>query len=77
VAVSEEEMLDGMLELSAHEGVFACPEGGATVAALRQLQASGEVRRDERVVVFDTGSGLKYPEAWRAALERRTGEVRA
>jgi len=77
VAVSEEEMLDGMLELSAQEGVFACPEGGATVAALRQLQASGEVRRDERVVVFDTGSGLKYPEAWRAALARRTREVGA
>ena len=77
VAVSEEEMLDAMLELSIQEGCFACPEGGATVAALRQLLASGEVKRTDRVVIYDTGSGLKYPEAWRAALERRTSAVRA
>jgi len=72
VAVSEEEMLDGMLELAEREGCYACPEGGATVAALRRLLASGEVGREERVVVFDTGSGLQYPEAWRAALARGT-----
>jgi len=77
VAVSEEEMLDAMLELSAQEGCFACPEGGATVAALRQLLVSGELKRTDRVVIYDTGSGLKYPEAWRAALERRSGAVRA
>lgn len=71
VAVSEEEMLDAMADLAASEGVFACPEGGATVAALQQLRRSGEVRPDARVVVYDTGSGLKYPEAWRAALARR------
>jgi threonine synthase len=73
VAVSEEEMLDGMADLARDEGVFACPEGGATVAAWRQLRASGEIRARERVVLFDTGSGLKYPEAWRAALARRPG----
>ena len=77
VAVSEEDMLDAMLDLSATEGCFACPEGGATVAALRQLLTSGEVKRSERVVLYDTGSGLKYPEAWRAALERRAGVARA
>jgi threonine synthase len=71
VAVSEEEMLDAMLELSEQEGVFACPEGGATLAALRQLRTSGEIAADARVVIYDTGSGLKYPEAWRAALARR------
>ena len=75
VAVSEEEMLDGMLELAACEGVVACPEGGATVAALRRLLADGAVAPHERVVVFDTGSGLKYPEAWRAALARRRQEA--
>jgi threonine synthase len=73
VAVGEEPMLDGMLELAALEGCFACPEGGATVAALRQLRSSGEVGPRERVVICDTGSGLKYPEAWRAALARRPG----
>lgn len=77
VAVSEEEMLDAMVECSAHEGVFVCPEGGATWAALLQLLRSGEVSREERIVLYDTGSGLKYPEAWRAALARRTAAVRA
>jgi threonine synthase len=71
IAVAEEEMLDGMLDLAECEGCLACPEGGATLAALRQLLRSGEVRGDANVVIYDTGSGLKYPEAWRAALARR------
>ncbi len=71
VAVSEEDMLDAMTDLATAEGVYACPEGAATLAALRQLRRSGEVKASERVVVYDTGSGLKYPEAWRAALARR------
>jgi threonine synthase len=77
VAVGEEAMLDGMAELARSEGCYACPEGGATVAALRALLARGELARDARVVVFDTGSGLQYPEAWRAALARRAAEVGA
>src|SRR4029077_5680644 len=76
VAVSWEAMLDAMLELSSAEGLFACPEGGATLAALRQLITSGELRSEARVVIYDTGSGLKYPEAWRAALARRGAAVR-
>ena len=71
IAVSEADLLDGMLELAATEGCFACPEGGATLAALRRLRASGEVTGKERVVLFNTGSGLKYLEAWRLALARR------
>jgi threonine synthase len=71
VAVSEEDLMDGMLELAGTEGCFACPEGGATLAALRRLRASGEVKRGDRVILFNTGSGLKYPEAWRGALARR------
>jgi threonine synthase len=70
IAVAEEAMLDGMLEL-ATAGCFACPEGGATLAALRMMRASGGVRQTDRVVIYNTGSGLKYPEAWRAALARR------
>ena len=73
VAVAEEALLDGMLELAELEGCVACPEGGATLAALRQLLASGEVHRDERIVIYNTGSGVQYPEAWRAALRRRSG----
>jgi threonine synthase len=76
VAVGEEDLLDAMLELAELEGCVACPEGGATLAALRQLLASGEVTRDARVVIYNTGSGLQYPEAWRVALGRRSGGAR-
>ncbi len=74
VAVSEEEMLDGMLDLAAGAGCFVCPEGGATLAALRKMKAAGAIGAGARVVIYDTGSGLKYVEAWRAALARRAGE---
>ena len=71
VAVSEEEMLDGMADLAEAEGCLACPEGGATLAALRQLRASGEIAAESRVVVYNTGSGLSYVEAWRESRRRR------
>ena len=71
LAVSEDELLDGMTDLAEHEGCFACPEGGATLAALRRLKERGDVRAADRVVIYNTGSGLKYPEAWTAALARR------
>jgi threonine synthase len=60
VTVSEEEILNGVRQLGRYEGIFACPEGGAALAGLRQLVAQGWVDREERVVVFNTGSGLKY-----------------
>lgn len=61
VAVSEQAMAAGQLDLARTEGVFAAPEGGATLAALRRLVDDGAVGADERVVLFNTGSGLKYP----------------
>jgi threonine synthase len=70
VAVSEAELLDGMSALATEEGLFACPEGGATLAALRGLRSSGEIGAEDRVVLFNTGSGLKYLEAWRLARAR-------
>ena len=77
VSVSEEEMLDGMNDLARDEGCFASPEGGATLAALRQLRASGEIGSKERVAIFNTGSGLTYIEAWRRALARRRDPMAA
>jgi len=71
--VSEEELLDGMSALARIEGCFACPEGGATLAALMKLRTSGEIGAKERVVIFNTGSGLKYLEAWRQAMTRSAG----
>jgi threonine synthase len=61
VAVSDDEMAKGQLDLARGEGVFACPEGGATLAAARKLVASGFIRPEDRLVLFNTGTGLKYP----------------
>jgi len=61
VAVSERELVEGARELAFLEGIYACPEGGATLAALKRLLFQGWVSRKERVVLFNTGSGLKYP----------------
>jgi threonine synthase len=69
VAVSDEELLDGVRLLARTEGLFACPEGGATVAGLRRLVEQGMVGEDERVVLFNTGSGFKYLEAFEVSLE--------
>lgn len=62
VAVSEEEIVAGVREASASEGLFLCPEGGACVAAARRLKASGHLTPDDSVVLFDTGSAFKYYE---------------
>ena len=44
------------------EGVFAAPEGAATYAGYKKLMESGFLKPEERVVLFNTGSGLKTPE---------------
>ena len=64
VMVSDEELVGGALELGHAEGVFPAPEAGALVAALKKLRASGWTREPETVVLFNTGTGLKYPEAF-------------
>jgi threonine synthase len=64
VAVSEAAMRDAWARMAAATGVFVAPEGAATLAALDDLLARGLVSRDERVVLFNTGTGLKYLEAW-------------
>jgi len=51
------------------EGIFAAPEGAATVIAARKLAASGWIKPDETVVLFNTGTGYKYSEAWQRALQ--------
>ena len=68
VAVSEAEILWGVKEIGQHEGLFVCPEGGAALAGLRRLVEQGWIDREERVVLFNTGSGLKYLDALPAEL---------
>jgi threonine synthase len=60
VAVSDEAILEHAQELCRMEGLFPAPESAATLAALDHLRSDGWVRPDERVVLFNTGDGLKY-----------------
>jgi threonine synthase len=61
IAVTDEELLAGARRLAREEGILAGPEAGAAVAALPELLERGIVDRDDRVVLFVTGHGLKYP----------------
>jgi len=64
IAVSDAEMIQACVDLASSEGIFAAPEGGSCVAALRKLLANGFLKADERMVIYNTGSGLKYLEVF-------------
>jgi len=66
VAVSDEELIAATREIGALEGIFCAPEGAACLPALRKLMESGEVNKHESVVLFNTGSGVKYMESFTA-----------
>lgn len=68
VAVDDAAILRAQKELAAREGCHVCPEGAATVAALPELRCDGVIGPKDRVVLLNTGTGLKYPE---------TGDYRA
>ena len=70
VAVGDDEMIDAGVELASDEGIFAAPEGGACVAAVRKLLATGFLKPEERMVIYNTGSGLKYLEAYSTRFPR-------
>src|SRR6266403_813492 len=69
LTVTDEEMLKAGRELASLEGIFPAPEGAATVIAARKLAASGWIQPHESVVLFNTGTGYKYTEAWQRALQ--------
>jgi len=73
IAVSDREIIAAALELASVEGILAAPEGAAAVAALLQLLAGGLLKRDERIVVVNTGSGLKYLESYATRFPRAPG----
>ena len=70
IAVSDAEMLDAGIQLASDEGIYAAPEGAACIAALEKLLASGFLKQGERIVLYNTGTGLKYPEAYATRLPR-------
>ncbi len=68
LTVTDDQMVESVRNMSAFEGIFPAPEGGATLSALELLLESGEVNRDERVVLLNTGSALKYLDVLGPAL---------
>jgi threonine synthase len=60
ITVDDEEMIRVTRDVGASEGLFVAPEGAACFAALKPLLDQGKIARDERIVIFNTGSGIKY-----------------
>src|SRR5439155_11907679 len=60
IAVNDEEMIRVAAEVASSEGLFVAPEGAACFAVLRSLLSAGKISPNERVVIFNTGSGIKY-----------------
>ncbi len=60
LAIAEEDIAPAAVDLARSTGIDACPEGGAAWAALARLRKEGRVTETDRVVVFNTGTGLKY-----------------
>jgi threonine synthase len=65
VAVSDGDILSALADLAQKEGTFVCPEGAALYAAAKALRAKGWIRGGDRVVLLNTGAGIKYPDALR------------
>ncbi|HSU85981.1 MAG TPA: threonine synthase [Chthoniobacterales bacterium] len=64
ITVDDETMIRTTREVGAAQGIFAAPEGAACFAALRTLVADERVAPEERIVIFNTGSGIKYLECY-------------
>ncbi|MEK7284021.1 MAG: threonine synthase [Acidobacteriota bacterium] len=60
VAVADREMIEAAGRIGSREGIDACPEGGAALAAVQRLVRAGAIEADETIVIFNTGTGLKY-----------------
>jgi threonine synthase len=70
IAVSDEELIDAGIRLASEEGMFVAPEGAACIAALEKLLANGFLDPKERIVIYNTGAGLKYLEAYSVRFPR-------
>lgn len=68
VAVSDDDIFASLRDWAANEGIFLSPEGAAATAAYSQLLNSGVLKASDRVVLFNTGAGLKYVDVTAAAL---------
>jgi threonine synthase len=75
VEVSDEEIFTSLKDWAANEGIFLSPEGAAATAAYAHLLGSGDLDPSHRVVLFNTGAGLKYTDVISAALGLNTQRV--
>jgi threonine synthase len=76
LAFSDEEILASILDYAKHEGLFLSPEGAAATAAYDSLTATGELKPADKVVLFNTGAGLKYTDMTAEAMHlKRPGTL--
>ena len=68
IAVPDEEILASLKDWARNEGIFLSPEGAAATAAYEKLVATGFLKPADRVVVFNTGAGLKYTDVTAQAM---------
>jgi threonine synthase len=68
LTVSEQELMEGVHVAATHAGIFASPEAGAAFIATRKLRESGMLARDDEVVIFSTGSGMKHTDLFAPEL---------
>lgn len=72
LSIDDQETLDAGLLLAESEGLFVAPEGATCVAAARRLLQDGFLSRDDELLIYNTGTGLKYLEAWETRCTPRT-----
>jgi threonine synthase len=70
IAVSDEALIDAGIRLAEEEGLFVAPEGAACVGAAEKLLRNGFLKQDDQIVIYNTGSGLKYLEAYSTRFPR-------
>jgi threonine synthase len=76
IASDDETILQSILDYARNEGIFLSPEGAAATAAYDQLLKTGELKPTDKVVLFNTGAGLKYTDMTAEAMHlRRPGTL--
>ena len=68
LALTDDQILASLRDWAKNEGIFLSPEGAAATAAYDHLLATGSLKTSDRVVLFNTGSGLKYTDVTAAAM---------
>jgi threonine synthase len=77
VTATDTELLTAMRDWAKAEGIFAAPEGAASLVAYRKLRANNFFRPEDTVVLFNTGSGLKYLDVLDAGVARAPSPAKA